>query len=332
MTSRLSSLPSASPPLSLRDLRVWAVGGDGPAGVLASACRMEVLSPGAWRGRTDAPHFLLVEAHGEAPVGWGDELSELLGACGTAGVPRLLWITAGPHEPSCLECVESFDRVFTVDGEGLPALAEAGAREPSLLRAATALPVDPRLVRGTADRPHPVVWLGGWNQAWGEGWRERVTAILRAAADRGLRIVGVERPDLLPADLRQCVSAGSPGARREELEGARVAIGIDPVSSSRHVTPAAVFDAIAAGAAAISPHSYGLSDLFGRDLPPVHDRDSAAAALDLLLTDDRAREARVTPCRALVARNHTAAHRLATLASAAGHRLVPDASADLSRT
>ena len=341
------------PPPSVRELRLWLAGGERLGAALGSFCEVYVLRPGAppepAGGRAA---FLLVEA-GEA--GWdprGEDLERLLEVCRRAGVPRFVWFVASPLDPAWLERCERFDRAFAVERWRVPDLQAAGAREPTTLWPATALPVD----AGPADvvpapdvealdaegRDDTVVWLGGWRPQWPAAWQERLASVLRGAARRGLRIVPAARLEGLPPDLESCVVPVVDGAavaslaeQRAALRRAKVAIGADPTVASPTYTPEVVFDAAACGAAVLTPHDFAAIHEFGvgsltdgswrNTIPIVHDGDITVEEIDRLLDDRFYRAEVVGHLRRVVAYNHTYENRLATLASAAGLRLIPDA-------
>ena len=324
-------------PRKLSELRIGYIGGDRLAGALRSVCEVDALEPEAWRqGLADrAVHLLLVEGRGPLPPEWRGELAGVLAACGRLEVPRMLWATGDPLDGRYLALADDFDRAFASGVRGLLAALEAGFRDPSLLWNATALPVDDRAAVETAARPDPIVWIGGWRDDWPDARRARLEEVLRAASSRGLRILGLSDPAALPERLRQ-YARPTELPRQAALERARLVLAADPNDFADDVVPGVLFDAIACGAAPISPTPVGNSwdfcrggDLGGAPpedlIPAVDSRETAAAEIDRLLDDSILREDIVHRCRRIVAYNHTHAHRAATLASAAGLRLIPDA-------
>lgn len=300
---------------SLGELEIMLVGGKRLRGALGPLCGVTALSAIDWQRCMDAAprhDFLLVEGRPDIERGWAAELDRLLAACGEAGVPRLLWVTAAPLRPYWLDRCASFERVFTIDRGQLGALGNAGAPMPTTLWPATAFSIE-------AQRPRDinVTWLGNWNPDWPPSWRRRLEAILRGAHDHGLH------------------KAAAGENRSALLRRTKVVVAADEQSGSVTLAPPLAFDAIACGAAVITPHEFSNIHDFGvgaaqgesrRDLlPSVSDETETAAELGQLLTDDLMREEIVEHLQRIVANNHTYRHRLATLASAAGYRLVPDA-------
>jgi Glycosyl transferases group 1 len=326
----------------LDGLEIWLVGGEELAAATASACGITALSPldapAAWP-RERRPDFLLVEGRERLGEGWaGEGLASLLALCERLGIPRLLWITESPFDPALLPLCPRFTRVFSSDRDHGHELRAAGAREPSLLWPGTALPVATGEANGPGSRPDPIVWLGGWRDEWPAAWQERLLAILEAARPLGLRIADPNAAAALPGELKRCVDPAPPASAQSALRRARVTIAADPASSAPHIAPRAAFDAIACGSAVVTPHAFATPFDFSegrreegtwRELVPVvADGETAERELRALLEDEPRRESAVRRCARIVANNHTHTHRIATLASAAGVKVVPEADAN----
>jgi hypothetical protein len=320
----------------LRDLRVWLVGSEELAIALGQLCEIALLAPDKWRQLAERPPALvLVEPASGIDEAWGAEFDRLVATCEAQGIPCLFWSTTDTLDSYWLERCSQFERMFTVDRGQLADLEAAGATDPGILWPATAPSSTWRFEKETVERSYDVVWLGGWRNGWPRDWRERLASVLRGATVRGLRIVAAANLEKLPADLRGCVADATNGDPMAVLRRAKVVLGADPFCGSPSLAPRIVFDAAAAGAAVITPHDFaslhdfavgGTPDASWRNLVPVvHDREVAAKEIDCLLDDDLLRLEIVDHLRRIVANNHTYAHRLATLASAAGYRLVPDA-------
>lgn len=327
----------APQPRSLRELPLWFAGGDELAAKLGTACDVTVLGPADWRERVQGsePAFLLVEGSGETEARWSDELDHLLSHCEkqTYKLPTLLWFTVSPIEPAWLERCGRFDQVFGAERWQTPTLEAAGAPEPSTLWPATALPIEPGPCEDTNGRADDVVWIGGWRRDWPEAWRERLTSVLRGAAKRGLRIVPVADMDGLPTDLHACVADTEPAVDPlSALRRAKVVIAADAAVGSPTFVPPVAFDAPACGAAVLTPHDFAGIHEFGvgfvvdgswrNMIPIVHDGDITVAEIDRLLDDERYRSEVVSHLQRIVSHNHTYGQRAATLASAAGYRLL----------
>lgn len=325
-------------PGSLSELRLWLVAGDRLAGALSQICKVERLQPADWQAKSQAdrpPTFLLVEASKGAGDDWGQELDSLLNRCIHDSVSRLLWIADDQLDPYWLTHCHRFNRIFCMDRKQLAQLEAAGVRRPSVLWPA-ALPLGQSHSPAANAEESPVVWLGGWSQDWPLAWRERLASVLQGASRYGLRIFPVADLDGLPSDLHRCVSdsTGAPTAEAA-LRSAQVVIAADPTVGSSTFAPSVAFDVPLLGAAPITAHDFatihdfstgGIRKPARRDLMPVvHDSDGAADEVERLLGDDAHREETVEHLCRIIDHNHTYRHRLATLASALGHRVIPDA-------
>lgn len=334
---RAKLLDGAPQPCSLSELRIWLVGGGRLVSALSQVCDVIELSPSEWdRRRQDDRRsaFLLVEAGNSLGDKWGDELDRILDYCERISLPRLLWVSGGPLAPYWLDRCDRFERVFSMDRNLLPGLEAAGARMPSILwpAAAPAGDAQPLDADESADA---VVWLGGWEPQWPAAWRERLTSVLRGSAERGLRIVTTGKLDGLPADLQTRIAPAPPGeSPAAALCRVKVVIGADAEIGSATFAAPVVFDAAAAGAAVITPHEFATIHDFGVGgmgrrtqnlIPIVVDGESAGEEIDRLLADDLLHSEVVSHLQRVIAHNHTYRHRLATLASAVGYRLTPDA-------
>ena len=321
------------------DLRLWSVGSERLERALEPICEAVPLAPASWREvaqRSGRPAFLLVEAHPGLERSWDGELDGLLAACEDAAVPRLLWHAGAELDGAWLARCRRFTRAFDMDRGRLARLEAAGAPAPSPLWPAAAsheaAPKRPA-TRGAAP---PVLWLGGWRPEWPAEWRERLAAVLRGAAASGLRIVADATVDGLPADLLPHLDErATPADRAAAIRDARIAIAADPVVGSVSFAPPVAFEAAGAGRAVITPHEFANVHDFGAGalrgagqtnlMPTTTGERDTAAEIERLLADERLYEETVGHLRRIVLNNHTHEHRLATLASAAGHRMVPDA-------
>lgn len=309
----------------LEDLNVWLLGSEELTEAITSVCWAWIPAPRAdWATslRERRPNFVLVEGVARLTALRRDRLDELLDICDAQEIPCFLWIVASPFDPEFLRLAPRFSRVFSMDLDHLPALREAGARSPARLWPGTATPDEADEPAGTvAPSADPVVWVESRQDGWPETWRRKVASILEGAGEHGLKIVAPEDPGLLG-----------------HLRHAKVAIATDPAGSTPGFAPRVAFDAMAHGTAVVTPHAFaavfdfslgGWRQSSWRELVSVAtDRGTASSAIDLLLSDERLYDEMVETCRRIVAFNHTQAHRVATLASAAGVRLAPDVLSD----
>lgn len=317
-----------APPMRLGDFHIWLVGSADLTERFSAVCKVEALRRGQLPPGSVA-HCLLLDSRSLQPSNRSD-IETLLGACRKAGVPRLLWIRESPLNPALLSLASAIDRAFTVDVTQLPLLLEAGFHAPSVMHEAAASAPDAEVPVGTPGRDADVVWVGEWQDNWPIAWRRRLREVLLAAAPHGLRIHGVADPSALPEELRRHVAEGDRRSPGEIFACAKVAIAIDPLSPVESVAPTQLFDAIACGAAVVSPHfrgvvTAGFWSFFTTALEPlVLQPRGAAAAIETLLSDIERRQELVGCCRRFIRNNHTYAHRVATFASAAGCQVVPE--------
>jgi hypothetical protein len=324
---------------SLQELDVWLVGSAELMRATSRVCR--VAGPGPddeWKAllRSHAPDFLLVEGVESLPAPWVGRLDGLLAACEELATPSFLWITASPCDPAFLRICPRFTRTFSVDRDQRTLLLRAGARAPSLLWPGTSIPIaTEQAPKGTESGRTRVVWLGGWRREWPAAWRARLLAILDAAHPHGLWIAGPVEPGELPASLQGCVDPASPLDAEAALRRARVTIAADGTSAAPQLAPRVAFDAMACGSAVVTPHAFAAIFDFSRGTwgsnswrslaPVVSDHETAATEIDRLLANEERLDEDTQLCRRIVRFNHTHAHRIATLASAAGIHVPPNA-------
>lgn len=322
--------------MRLRDFRMWVASHRRLAEQFADFCDARRVG-----GRAELPaghpaHCLLVEDRWICDSNACD-VNALLAACGTAGVPRLLWARESPLRSEALAFGAEFERAFSVDVDSMGVLAGAGCRDPSPLPEASALgsSVVPMPIE---ERPLGVVWLGGWNADWPAEWRSRLARILVAAAPFGLQIFGVSAPSVLPREVRECAVAEGWGSSTSLLSSARLAIATDPAIGLEGAAPAVAFDAAACGTAVASPHARGLvaagfwSLVKGEGIKTdvallLTDDIDVGGEIERLLADPSERQQMAQRARRLMLNNHTYGHRVATIASAVGWRVVPDETA-----
>lgn len=333
----VSSGPAPAP-RSPRDLRPWLAGDGILVRGLGAACQATALHPADWAQQAasvDPPAFLLVEGSAACATTWREELDRLLERCDESSIPTLLWLSTSPIGGYWRDRCARFGRVFSTDRTHRLELEALGVGMPSTLWPATALPIEVPDPERLSERPYPVVWPGGWRAEWPAAWRQRLAAVLRGAAECGLRIV--ESGDLgdLPQELRPLIVKGDGESPEEVFRRTAVVIATDPEIGSATACPAVAFDAAACGAAVLTAHDFSSDMHFAiaelKDGGPrhliqsVHDADGTRAEIDRLLADGRLRGEVTAHTARILANNHTYSHRLATLASALGYRLVPDA-------
>lgn len=322
----------------LSKLDVWLIASSDLIQATSSLCQATVINPEDWQDQLldRRPSFALVEGREHLAEAWVYQLGEFLKRCEQENIPRFLWITASPFDPGLLQHLPHFSRVFTVDWDQRADLTNAKARNPSLLWPGTTLSYTEKQPPGPGERPEQILWSGGWRSDWPETWRNRLLLLLEAAAEWDLRVAASTGSEQLPRSLLTHIDDTPSLHLNAQLLRARIVIAADTRSPSPSLAPRVAFDAMMSGAAVITPHSFALPYSFsqgsGRNgrpwqslAPTVVDRETAASAIDRFLTDDDFSTKAVNECRDIVRFNHTHAHRLATLASAADIRVVHSA-------
>ena len=327
-------------PASLAELRVAAVAGSEHLACIERVCTAVDVIERDWESGPEAqpPHMLLIESSGlrAEPSGGGpldqdkvERVGDLLGWARSLGVPTALWETA-LHQRilTPTELMAKADHIFVADPEAGEALTEEldGRRPIQLPLAAQVVPKD---VPGFRDRSNEVVFLGRWPDDFSGRLEKELESILDAAADHGLTVFESERDsgkNGLPerfSSLVKPVPAASKAV--EEFARSRVVVGLDPGNEGRLMIPQITFEALAAGSAVIAPNHTATRRLLRYAALIVEDRAEAAEALDRVLGSEEAWNEVSDFSRRAVLHAHTYSHRLATIASATGLRLVPSA-------
>lgn len=326
------------PPERLSELRLAALAGQAHLQSLRRACRVVDVRAEDWSGgpNRDLPHLLLIESSGlrKQPRGVGplaDEMVEraleLLDWCGREGVPAALWETFLRRRINTpLSLMEGAPKLFVADPEAVEPLAQQlGGRRPMQLPLAAQVIPEERIP--FAERKIEVAFLGRWAEWFSGHRREELEAILDAAAQRGLVIFGHEedREDYLLPERFLPFAVTVPSDRRgiESFRDARIVVGLDPRNHGRLMVPQVVFDALAAGSAVISPNHTGLRRLVGHITVLLRSREEAEREMDRLLGDEGEWGWMSERARNAILNAHTYKHRVATIASAFGLRLVP---------
>lgn len=336
------SLPGSSlePPRTLAELRVAAMAGSGHLKCMQRVCNVVDVLEADWNSGSEIepPHLLLIESSGlrRQPAGGGpldddkvERAAELIARAERAGASTVLWETALSRRimtPTML--MRMVGHLFVADPEAGAPLTERlqGRRPMQLPLAAQNIPADPP---GFDDRLQQVAFLGRWHSGFSGRLKGEMEAILDAAADHGLEVLQSERdagktglPERFAPFVRRVSSAGD---AVQAFADSRVVVGFDPANNGRLFVPQITFEALASGAAVIAPNHAGIRRLLRYSLFVTKDRHDAEEAIQRLLgSGDEWTELSDLGRRAIL-NAHTYSHRLATIASAAGLRLVPEA-------
>jgi hypothetical protein len=319
-------------------LRVAFVGSLRLAALIEPSCEAVLRVPEQWDSVTAPvnPDLLLVETPGEDDLSlWSHEaltepcgpLSQLLALCRQNHVPSALWATVDYRsvEPF-VATAPLFDQRFVADYESAAVLANAvpGELPPGVLPWAQ----QPELHRTPEgnERDGRPLYVGGWRASWPAPSQRVLRTLLDAALPHGLRIaVPVGARAEFPREYAGAVEeAGVDLTREIELmQRAPIVISFHPAIEAKTFVARTVFEAVACGAAVIGHPNWGMHHYFGDTTGRAAGSVEAEEQYALLLTDEAARHERVRTAQAVLARAHTYDHRLATILSSFGRRLVP---------
>jgi hypothetical protein len=281
------------------------------------------------------PHLVLIESSGlrKRSDGSGplsDEKVEraagLVGWCARVGIPSILCETSPRREiatPGSL--LRKVDHLFVADPDAVARLGERlGGLPMQLPLAAQSFPEDSPALQ---ERDHPVGFLARWQSDFAGRLRGELDQILAAAEDHGLIIFRPEQDgddQELSEHLRAVVTpVGSANEAIASFGNCRVVVAFDPSNRSRLMVPQLVFDALASGSATLIPNHPGTRRLLRDAATVATTREQADAALETLMRDEREWITASRLGRTVIQHAHTYSHRLATMASAAGFRVVP---------
>jgi hypothetical protein len=328
---------TAVAPRALADLRVSTLAREDHLRCMRHVCRAIDVRDEDWSSGSepDPPHLVLIESSGMRSS-TADSLAkemveralELVAWADSHDVPTVFWETSPKHRIDApLPLMRKVKHLFVADPDAVaPLMEQLGGRLPvPLPLAAQVIPDSPP----TFDkRQHQVVFLGRWPATFSGRVRRQLEAILDVARDRDLVIFQPERDidvDELPSRYSSFVE---PVRSAEEairsFRNSRVVIGFDPRNDARRLVPQVTFDALAAGTAVVVPNHEGIRKTFRYSSVVAKDREEAEAGIERLLDDRGEWDDLSTLARRSIMHAHTYAHRLATVASAARFRLLPE--------
>jgi hypothetical protein len=323
-------------PLLVADLRVATLVGSAHFDCISRACTAVDVLEQDWSSDS-LPHLLLIESSGlrSQQNGLGpladdrvERAARLIAWAERGGIPTALWETALAHRiqtPTTL--LRGVDHVFLVDPEAVEALTEKlGGRHP--MRLPLAAQTVPEEVPGFGERSTDVAFVGGWPAGFEGRFEEEVEAILDVAADYGLVIFRSERggtSDALPDRFSSFVrSVPSAAEAVEAFANSRMVVGLDPGNIGHSAVPQLSFDALAAGSVLVAPNHSGTRSLFRYTGLFAKDREGAKEEIGRVLGSEKEWGEMSEVGRRAIIHAHTYSHRLATIASVAGFRVVPE--------
>jgi hypothetical protein len=303
----------------LADLRLDLVASDRVTASLQQVCEVRPALPPT-RAGDGAPDLLLVESGSGARP---EQIEAVAEAARRASCPAAIWLTRHEDvEGYPPELLALFDRVFVTDSLAVKLLmrrVEAPAR--ILPLAMSAGPPGPQ---ADGDR---VGYVGGFSSAWSEGPRKLAEALLDAALPYGLEILpgcGDGFADL-PERFRDCVREEDVLERSlEPLRACRALIVFVPQGRVPTV-PAIALDALGMGMLLIMRSSNAWKVIPAKLSAYLSKPEEAAECIAWCMSDGEEQELRSRAARVAALHAHTAAARLATIASAVGMAVLPGA-------
>ena len=327
-------------PRTLAELRVAVVAGSAHLDSIRRVCSAVDVIEQDWSssGQMGPPHVLLIESSGlrRRPSG-GRQLAddkveraaELIAWAEREGASTALWETALSRRimtPTML--TRMVGNVFVADPEAVEVLTERlGGRRP--LQLPLAAQIVPEKAPGFPDRAHKIIFLGRWPAGFSGRLKEELEAILDAAAEHGLVVLQSERDSGktgLPERFSPFVKPVASAAEAvEAFADSRVVIGFDPGNNGRLFVQQVTLEALAAGSAVVVPNHAGTRRMFRYSALVVKDREEADEQIQRVLGSEDDWNEVSDLARRAIRHAHTYSHRLATVASAARFRLVPEA-------
>ncbi|WP_395692955.1 glycosyltransferase [Nocardioides sp.] len=285
----------------------------------------------AWHGNQDRWRL-----HMTGSTGPSQELRALVAWCRREGIPTVFWNKEDPPGyDRFLPTARLFDQVFTVDADRIPDYQrDLGhdrvellpfAAQPRLHNPVRRGPVRRGPVRqGPAGpRPYDVAFAGTWFADKHPERREQMEFVLEPALDHGLHIWSRwqrgGRRYRFPQPYRRAVVGSLPYEQMLAAYTAyRVFLNVNSVTGSKTICSRRLFELSAAQTAVVSAPAASIEPFFGRAVTVVEDAGQTRAALDLLLTDDDARDRLALQAHRRVHDEHLLSHRVDTVLRAVG--------------
>jgi hypothetical protein len=326
-------------PLLVADLHVATLAGSAHFECISRACTAVDVLEQDWSSGSSSglPHLLLIESSGLRSQRGGvgpladervERATQLIAWAERGGVSTALWETALVGRiQTPTELLRGVQHVFVVDPEAGEPLTEKleGRRPIQLPLAAQRVPTE---APSYGDRTNDVVFAGGWPEEFKGRLREELEAILDAAAENGLVVLRSEpdaSSDALPDRFSSFVrSVPSDEATVDAFADSRMVVGFDPANIGRLAVPQLSFDALAAGSVLVAPNYSGTRSLFRYTGLIAEDREVAKEEMGRVLGSEREWSEMSEVGRRAILHAHTYSNRLATIASTAGFRVVPD--------
>lgn len=288
----------------------------------------------AWHGNDDQWQYQLTGTSGVK-----EPFKELMRECRQRGIPTVFWNKEDPpHYDDFLECATFFDYVFTTDVNRVENYrADLGHNRVGVLAFAAQPAVHSPARPHHGFRERDVAFGGTYFAHKFPQRREQMNLLLGGAADvsskmpHGLEIfsryLGDDDRYQFPEPLNERV-VGSLNYRQmlTAYQAYKVFLSVSSVVDSPSMCPRRVFEIISRGTPVVSTASTAVGEYFPSDeLPTVHDRQSAANMVRILVRSPEFADRMVRKAQRRIWDEHTYTHRAAQVLTAAlGNR--PDGS------
>jgi hypothetical protein len=305
---------------SIAELRVGCAASPWVAAGFREVCEVTTPLDDAQTFAPDADiDLLVVDAHWMRES--GRAYQQLVESSRSRGVPTAYWYTvdASWHD-ELVPPAAGFDLVFSADPDSVAPLTAVlpSGRRAILLPAAARNPPTP--VAPTGDRAIELAYVGGPVNSVVATW-------LRPLLPLGLQVfVSDELQTAKPSERAEDIPVTSELdaiAALDRLGEIRLAVCVDPELESEEMRTVTVYEALARGGHPIVKFRRGhLARALHEGVTIARDPADLEATVAHLLAEGAPADV-VNTGRRLVANQHTYAHRLATIVSAAGGALLP---------
>lgn len=254
---------------------------------------------------TGDPDFLLVDSGWvHDPANGAGAARELLGRWRERGLPAAYWFTGDRGTMSDDdEVAADFDVIAVADPEAAPLLAARASVRTTILP--LACPLFPDRVMPVSERPIEVVLVEPREN--GLPPNPVLEAVVEAAEAYGLQRLAADSDSL-----------------NDALQRAKVTIIATPVGQSQLFAPEVTYRAVGLGSLALTAPYRAFQFGALRDaVTPAKNSEQAQAELERLLRSEADQSEMQRAGRDIVGNGHLYAHRVATLASALGRRVLP---------
>ena len=336
---------AAQGPIDTKELRVAAIVDEISRACFEPDCELVTFGPEGWQQILEEapPHLLLVESCWQGNDGsWQYQVAsydhpEFAGLpklrsrvawCRERGIPTVFWNKEDPvHFDRFKEAAALFDHIFTTDANCLAAYGEL-ERDGTGVVEAMRFAAQPRIHNPIAtgdERSGSPCFAGAYYRDRHEDRRRSLEMLLDAARPYDLVIYdrtagSTDQAFGFPDRFRPYIRGRLPYVEMlEAYKTHKVFLNANSVTDSPTMFSRRVFELLACDTSVVSTESLGVAETFGDLVSIVETPEQASQALGRLLEDEEYRRELAVRGRRLVLGEHTFAHRLATIAQAAGY-------------